>query len=84
MLLSLADLCDYSCTSGGGCSVVYKGPPRNGPTSGSCFSEAFGGSCSGIPQECEDCNKAVTCEEEDIDQDLSDTNQQGNNIFQPW
>ena len=30
---------------------------RSGATSGSCFSQSFGGQCSGTPEECEDCNK---------------------------
>ena len=29
---------------------------------GSCFSEFFGGGCSGTPPECLDCNKAIQCE----------------------
>ena len=60
---SAAELCSYSCTSSGGCSVLYKGPPRSGPTSGSCFPPAFGGSCSGTPPECQDCKDAVDCQE---------------------
>ena len=57
--------CLYSCTDSGGCTVQYTGPPRDGATSGSCFSVSFGGSCSGTPQECKDCNKAISCEEKD-------------------
>ena len=56
--------CDYSCSSGGGCTVKYTGPPRSGPISGSCFSASFGGSCSGTPPECQDCNVALTCSED--------------------
>ena len=41
----------------------YTGPPRGGPTSGSCFPPLFGGSCSGTPPECLDCNKALDCKE---------------------
>ena len=41
----------------------YTGPPRGGPTSGSCFPPSFGGSCSGTPPECLDCNKALDCTE---------------------
>ena len=41
----------------------YTGPPRGGPTSGSCFPPLFGGSCSGTPPECHDCNKALHCTE---------------------
>merc|ERR1712183_585637 len=53
--------CDYSCTSSGGCKVTYIGPPRGGATSGSCFPQDFGGSCSGTPPECQDCNQAINC-----------------------
>ena len=49
--------CSYLCQGGGGCTVQYTGPPRAGQTSGSCFSQAFGGSCSGTPAECRDCNE---------------------------
>merc|ERR1719507_944086 len=52
-------LCDYSCTPGGGCSVLYVGPPRAGQTQGSCFPDSFGGSCDGTPPECERCNQVV-------------------------
>ena len=51
------DVCSYLCQGGGGCTVTYTGPPRPGQTSGSCFSQAFGGSCSGTPAECRDCNE---------------------------
>ena len=57
------DQCDYECQSTGGCNVRYTGPPRGGPTSGSCFPPLFGGSCSGTPPECLDCNKALDCTE---------------------
>ena len=55
--------CDYECQSTGGCNVRYTGPPRGGPTTGSCFPPLFGGSCSGTPPECLDCNKALDCTE---------------------
>ena len=55
------DQCDYECQSSGGCNVKYTGPPRGGPTSGSCFPPLFGGSCTGTPPECLDCNKALDC-----------------------
>ena len=29
---------------------------------GSCFSEFFGGACSGTPPECQDCKEAIQCE----------------------
>ena len=57
------DQCDYECQSSGGCNVRYTGPPRGGPTTGSCFPPLFGGSCSGTPPECLDCNKALDCTE---------------------
>ena len=57
-----AELCRYSCTEGGGCSVQYTGPPRSGPTLGSCFPPSFGGACSGVPPECEECTKQLDCE----------------------
>merc|ERR1712233_91954 len=53
--------CDYQCTSRGGCTVDYVGPPREGNSQGSCFPEDFGGSCSTTPTECQDCNKAISC-----------------------
>jgi len=55
--------CRYECQSNGGCEVTYIGPPRNGQTSGSCFPASFGGSCSGTPRECQDCNRALSCSE---------------------
>ena len=30
---------------------------------GSCFPQSFGGSCSGTPSECQDCNKRLNCQE---------------------
>merc|ERR1712110_260689 len=58
------DPCNYSCTGGGGCEVRYIGPSRGGKIKGSCFPNSFGGSCSGTPRECQDCNRAITCQEE--------------------
>merc|ERR1719225_295324 len=52
--------CSYKCQSNGGCEVTYIGPPRAGQTSGSCFPQSFGGSCSGTPPECQDCNRALS------------------------
>ena len=58
----------------GTCPVKYRlkfvsgsGPPRGGNTFGSCFPSLFGGTCSGTPAECEDCNTVVQCEEEGPD-----------------
>ena len=53
--------CDYKCNANGGCTVKYVGPPRAGKISGSCFPQSFGGSCSGTPRECQDCNNVLTC-----------------------
>ena len=53
--------CRYLCTSGGGCQVRYAGPAQDGSTLGNCFSEAFGGTCSGTPKGCRDCNKLIEC-----------------------
>ena len=41
----------------------YAGPAQDGSTVGNCFSEAFGGSCSGTPRGCRDCNTAITCKQ---------------------
>ena len=60
---SIPSPCLYNCTSGGGCTVQYTGPPRGGPTAGSCFPPDFGGSCSGTPPECKECKNAVDCYE---------------------
>ena len=37
---------------------------RRGKTKGSCFPDSFGGSCSGTPRECQDCNRAIRCHED--------------------
>ena len=37
---------------------------RRGKTQGSCFPDSFGGSCSGTPRECQDCNRAISCRED--------------------
>lgn len=37
---------------------------RRGKTQGSCFPDSFGGECSGTPRECQDCNRAIRCQEE--------------------
>ena len=56
-------LCDYSCGNDGGCRVQYTGPPRRGQIMGSCFPQSYGGSCSGTPRECNDCNQVLNCYE---------------------
>ena len=53
--------CSYSCRPSGGCRVQYVGAPRGGPTLGSCFPPDFGGSCTGTPPECLQCNLALDC-----------------------
>merc|ERR1711935_1226221 len=43
--------CVTTCKSNGSCQVkIVNGPP--GKSSGSCFPQSFGGSCSGIPDKC--------------------------------
>ena len=50
------DKCIYSCRENKGCSVkISSNHPINGPTLGSCFPPSFGGSCSGIPDDCKKC-----------------------------
>ena len=34
----------------------------SGNSLGSCFSQSFGGSCSGTPSRCTDCNQVVNCD----------------------
>jgi hypothetical protein len=60
--------CKYECTNSGGCMAQYIGPSRAGQTSGSCFPDSFGGSCSGTPPECQHCNQIVSCSENGIEQ----------------
>ena len=56
------DECVYNCQQSGGCSVrIVSSGFISGPTLGSCFSESFGGKCSGIPERCDSCSKI--CEE---------------------
>ena len=56
-------LCNYRCGNDGGCEVQYTGPPRRGQIMGSCFPQSYGGSCSGTPRECNDCNQVLNCYE---------------------
>ena len=50
------DICTYNCQENGGCSVRIESTGFiNGATLGSCFSERFGGTCSGIPERCDSC-----------------------------
>ena len=53
--------------------MQYTGPPRGGATSGSCFPPSFGGSCSGTPPECQDCSKALECQEDDGEENIVGT-----------
>ena len=48
--------CIYNCKENGGCSVKIQSTQFiSGNTLGSCFSQAFGGKCSGIPEMCQKC-----------------------------
>ena len=52
------DVCTYNCQKSGGCSVrIVSTGFVSGATLGSCFSERFGGECSGIPERCDACIK---------------------------
>ena len=42
-----------------------------GPHLGNCFSSFFGGSCSGTPVGCRDCNSAVTCRRKAIQENAT-------------
>ena len=49
--------CIYNCKNDGGCSVkIQSDKPISGNTLGSCFPPLFGGSCSGIPEKCDNCS----------------------------
>jgi len=56
--IPIEELCENICLKNGFCSVRYKGPTRNGPKKGTCFSKKFGGKCRGVPEECPDCREA--------------------------
>ena len=50
------DECKYTCRNDKGCSVkISSNKPINGHVMGSCFPPSFGGSCSGIPESCDEC-----------------------------
>ena len=50
------DECVYNCQQSGGCSVrIISKSFVSGATMGSCFSERFGGTCTGIPERCNKC-----------------------------
>ena len=51
------DRCVYTCRANRGCSVkIVTNRAIDGSVMGSCFPPSFGGSCSGIPQRCQDCS----------------------------
>ena len=48
--------CIYNCKENGGCSVKIQSTQFiSGNTLGSCFSQVFGGKCSGTPEMCQKC-----------------------------
>jgi hypothetical protein len=53
--------CIYTCLPNKGCqSRSTLG--GSGKTQGSCFPQSFGGSCFGIPENCQNCNEVIDCE----------------------
>ena len=70
-------VCDYQCTPTGGCNVTYVGPSRPGKRSGSCYPDDFGGSCSGTPDECQNCNQVLSCSPDEIQKSASDKRHTG-------
>ena len=74
------DVCSYACTDTGGCNVQFTGPPRGGPTFGSCFPASFGGSCNGIPPECMDCNQVLECSAQNKDGEINVNTDDSDNI----
>ena len=74
---SSSQVCDYQCKSNGGCTATYVGPSRPGKHAGSCFPDDFGGSCSGTPNECQNCNQVLSCSPEEIKKSESDTRSSG-------
>merc|ERR1712170_330464 len=74
---SSSKVCDYQCKPSGGCTATYVGPSRPGKHSGSCFSNASGGSCSGTPNECQNCNQVLSCSPEEIQKSAFDTRHTG-------
>ena len=74
---SSSQVCDYQCNKNGGCTVTYVGPSRPGKGSGSCFPDDFGGSCSGTPNECQNCNQVLSCSPEEKKKSIFDSRQSG-------
>ena len=56
-------ICQYSCTSTGGCNVRYTGPSRYGSALGSCWPASASGRCGGTPPECRDCKLEINCDQ---------------------
>ena len=78
---SSSKVCDYQCKPNGSCTATYVGPPRGGRTSGSCSPDDFGGSCSGTPNECQNCNQVLSCSPEEIQKSAFDTRHTGGSSF---
>ena len=74
-------VCDYQCESSGGCTATYVGRARPGKQKGSCFSDASGGSCSGTPNECHNCNQVLSCSPEEKKKSAFDTRHSGGMYF---
>ena len=73
-------VCDYQCQSNGGCTATYVGRSRPGKHQGSCFPDEFGGSCSGTPNECHNCNQVLSCSPEEKQKSAFDTRHLGGNL----
>ena len=56
-LIEEGETCFYECKESGSCKVrlITTGSVSGGLVQGFCFSESFGGACSGTPQFCQDC-----------------------------
>ena len=75
------DKCIYTCRDNKGCSVrISSKHPINGPTMGSCFPPSFGGSCSGTPEDCQDC--LDVCKEDQGIEITIEVKEDGKFIFQ--
>ena len=74
-------VCDYQCQSNGGCTATYVGRSRPGKHQGSCFPDDFGGSCSGTPNECRNCNQVLSCSPEEKKKSAFDTRHSGGMYF---
>ena len=70
--------CIHRCKPDGGCSVrIESNALISGPTLGSCFPPSFGGSCSGIPENCTSCIEV--CEGHNGKEIVVHLNEEGNN-----